>query len=200
MGYRIYNKKNNKSFESDNLKEFVSSKMCLEDILNWLDELSPPIEIIGIGEIPYSEIVYYYLTNDEYFYAWDNIIEVECLNSIVQEIIEDLALNKVAYWKDYVIETTEDYKRRIEMEYWNYYNENDCNLNFFGALKGKPFSEIKESERVIQICYSSSNGEPNTYEVVKFSYDTENWEIDQYCYDVVETEYGNQRWFNWHEV
>lgn len=55
-------------------------------------------------------------------------------------------------------------------------------------------------ERKIQICYSSYSEEPDTYEIVKFPADTPNFEIDDYCYDVVETEYGNMRGFSWEEL
>lgn len=55
-------------------------------------------------------------------------------------------------------------------------------------------------ERKIQIRYSTDTGEPDTYEVVRFSAETTDNEIDQYCYDVVEYEYGNKRWFDWHDI
>lgn len=55
-------------------------------------------------------------------------------------------------------------------------------------------------ERKVQIRYSTDTGEPDTFERVSFPAETLDSEIDQYCYSVVEYEYANRRWFDWHDI
>lgn len=56
------------------------------------------------------------------------------------------------------------------------------------------------ADRQVLIRYSTNTGEPDTFEVVKFPAETTDDEIDQYCYDVVDYEYSNQRWFDWTDM
>lgn len=55
-------------------------------------------------------------------------------------------------------------------------------------------------DRIVLIRYSTDTGEPDTFEKVRFPIGTKNSEIDQYCYDVVDYEYANRRWFDWIDV
>lgn len=55
-------------------------------------------------------------------------------------------------------------------------------------------------DRIVLIRYSTDTGEPDTFEEVRFPAGTEDSEIDQYCYDVVDYEYANRRWFDWTDV
>lgn len=54
--------------------------------------------------------------------------------------------------------------------------------------------------RTILIRYSTDTGESDTFEKVSFPRGCSDNDIDLYCYDVIETEYANQRWFDWHEL
>ncbi len=55
-------------------------------------------------------------------------------------------------------------------------------------------------DRIVLIRYSTDTGESDTFEKVRFPVGTKDSEIDQYCYDVVDYEYANRRWFNWTDV
>ena len=72
--------------------------------------------------------------------------------------------------------------------------------NFYCNVYKQKVMKPVPKDRKIEICYQASGDEPNTYEIVRFPAETPDFEIDNYCYDVVSTEYGNRRWYSWKEL
>jgi aminoglycoside phosphotransferase family enzyme len=52
--------------------------------------------------------------------------------------------------------------------------------------------------RKISICYEDE--EARIFDYQEFSDETTDFDIDDYCYDVVSECYGNEVWFSWEEL
>lgn len=76
--YRVKNLRNDEVKEFNYIEDFLESIRTDEIVIEWMNQISPSIEIPYIGEMSVGELIYKltngYKGNADYQVDWDNVI------------------------------------------------------------------------------------------------------------------------------